>query len=248
MDLNLEGKLGIVTGGARGIGKALAYEMAKEGMDLYLFDREEESLKQTAEQIGAETKRRVIPVTVDVTNTEELKQVYASLNKDKKVYALVNNAGIARDNLLIRMKEEDIDSVLTVNLSSVIKLSKIVVPDLLKGGEGRIVNISSVVGLHGSAGQTNYAASKAGVVGFTKSLAKELASRGITVNAVAPGYIKTEMTEKLPDKVKEAFINQIPLRYAADPKDVAQVVTFLLSDKARYITGEVISIDGGMGM
>lgn len=246
MNLNLGGKLGLVTGAAQGIGKAIASEMAREGMDLYLFDMNEDHLTRTAAEIAGETGRTVTPVTVDITRNAELKSAYASIAK-KTLYALVNNAGITKDGLLMRMKEEDLDAVLNVNLVAAMRLTKLAIPDLLRSG-GRIVNLSSVVGLHGNAGQTNYAASKAGLVGFTKSLAKELASRSITVNAVAPGYVKTEMTERLSDKVQEAFLNHIPVGYGADPQDIAHVVTFLLSDKARYVTGEVIQVDGGFGM
>ncbi len=247
MDLNLEGKRGLVTGAAKGIGKAIAHEMAKEGMDLYLFDVIEDSLAQTAAEIREATGRTIVPVAVDITDSAELKRAYTSIAKDG-LDALVNNAGISRDNLLIRMKEEDIDAVLNVNLAAAMKLAKLAVPTLLRSKAGRIVSLSSVIGLHGNSGQTSYAASKAGIIGFTKSLAKELASRAITVNAIAPGYIKTEMTEKLPDKIREALLQQIPLGHAAEPWDVAQVVMFLLSDSARYITGEVIRVDGGFGM
>lgn len=247
MNLNLEGKRGLVTGAAKGIGRAIALEMAREGMDLVLFDMCGDCLTDTAAAIAEETGRTVVPVTVDITHAEALKGAYASIAGDG-LYALVNNAGISRDSLLIRAKDADIDSVLNVNLAAAMKVARLAVPTLLKSNAGRIVNLSSVIGLHGNYGQTSYAASKAGIIGFTKSLAKEIASRGITVNAIAPGYIKTEMTEALPDKIREALVAQIPMGYGADPWDVAQTVTFLLSDRARYITGEVVRVDGGFGM
>jgi len=247
MNLNLEGKRGLVTGAAKGIGKAIALEMAREGMDLVLFDMCDDCLRETAAAIAGETGRSVVPVCVDITHGEELKRAYAPI-AGNGLYALINNAGISRDSLLIRAKDADIDSVLNVNLAAAMKVARLAVPTLLKANAGRIVNLSSVIALHGNYGQTSYAASKAGIIGFTKSLAKEIASRGITVNAIAPGYIKTEMTEALPEKIKDALVAQIPMGYGAEPWDVAQTVMFLLSDRARYITGEVIRVDGGFGM
>ncbi len=185
----------------------------------------------------------------DISKREDVENVVAEIEKKYvSIHHLVNNAGITRDNLLMRMSEEEWDLVLNVNLKGAFLMTKAVIRNMIKNRRGRIVNISSVVGLMGNAGQTNYSASKAGLIGFTRSLAREVASRGITVNAIAPGYIETEMTLKLPQEVKEAFLNIIPMKRFGKPEEIAEVVLFLLSDSASYITGEVISVNGGMFM
>ena len=248
MDLNLEGKAAIVTGGARGIGKAIAENLVGEGMKVYIFDVNGDEARSTANEIAEMYKREVTAIEADIRHEKQITEAVKLIDRKDVIYALVNNAGITRDALLMRMKEEDLDLVVDVNLKAAMKLSKHIVRPMMKANEGRIVNISSVVGLIGSAGQTNYSASKAGLIGFTKSLAREVASRGITVNAIAPGYVETAMTDALPEEVKNEYLSKIPLGYASKPKDVADLVTYLVSARARYITGEVIRIDGGLGM
>ena len=242
-------KLAIVTGGARGIGKAIALELAKQGYDIaFNFVNNSEEAENTKKELEA-MGRQVYAKVVDVSNYEDceifVKEVF---EKFGRIDVLVNNAGITKDKLLLRMSKEDFGKVIDVNLVGTFNMSKNVAAIMCKSKCGRIVNISSVVGIEGNAGQSNYAASKAGIIGFTKSLAKELGSRNITVNAVAPGFINTAMTEVLKDEVKESIIATIPLKVFGEVQDVADLVSFLVSEKAQYITGQVINIDGGMGM
>ncbi len=238
----MEGRISIVTGGARGIGKAIASALKKNGIDVFIWDMDENG-KKTAEEIGAKFTK------VDISSYENVKENLKSLlDNTGRVDILINNAGITRDNLLLRMSEEDFDSVIKVNLKGVFNTTSLVLPSMLKNRCGRIVNISSVIGIIGNKGQANYAASKAGIIGFTKSVAKEVATRGITVNAIAPGFIETEMTGKLPDNVKDAYLKAIPMGSFGKPEDVANLILFLISPSASYITGQVINLDGGMVM
>lgn len=246
--IELLGELALVTGAGRGIGKSIALELADAGADVVICDIDEENAEKTREEIEARgRKARAFPI--DVTDSEAVNAMIKDIINDfEKIDIVVNNAGITRDSLLMRMKEKDWDAVLSVNLKSAFLVTKAVARYMMKARKGRIINIASVIGLMGNVGQANYAASKAGLIGFTKSIAKELASRNITVNAIAPGFIKTPMTEKLSDKMKDAMLAQIPLGYFGEPKDVAKVIRFLVSEDARYITGQVIQVDGGMVM
>jgi 3-oxoacyl-[acyl-carrier protein] reductase len=244
-----ERKVALITGASRGIGKEIAKKFAKNNYNLvinYTSDKTDlEGLKKEFEQCGIET----IFIKADVSDFKQCEDmVKQAIDKFGKVDVLVNNAGITRDNLLMRMKEEDFDSVINVNLKGTFNMTKNVVQHMMKKRCGKIVNISSVVGVAGNAGQANYSASKAGIIGFTKSLAKELASRNIYVNAVAPGFIQTDMTSVLNDTVKENINSQIPLKRMGTAEEVAKVVYFLASDESSYITGQVINVDGGMLM
>lgn len=238
----------IVTGASQGIGEAIAFELSRQGSKVMLVDIQKEKLEEVAQRVREENGKAFI-YSADVSQMGQVMGVIESVLQDhNRIDHLVNNAGITRDNLLMRMKEEDWDAVLAVNLKGIFNFSKAVVRHMLSNRAGRIVNLSSVVGLMGNAGQSNYAASKAGVIGFTKSLAREVAPRGITVNAIAPGYIATPMTEALPDAIKNTFVDMIPMKRFGTPEEVAHVVKFLLSDEASYITGQVIGINGGMLM
>lgn len=246
--MDLANRISLVTGASQGIGEAIALELSRAGAEVILVDIQQEKLEQNAKRIKA-SGGQASAHTADVTAADQVEGlVKVVLEAHGRIDHLVNNAGIARDSLLMRMKEEDWDSVLAVNLKGVFNLSKAVIRAMISSRFGRIVNVSSVVGLMGNAGQTNYAASKAGVVGFTKSLAREVAARGITVNAVAPGYIATAMTESLPEAVKETFLDIIPMKRFGTPEEVARVVRFLVSEEAAYITGQVISVNGGLLM
>ena len=247
--MQLEGKVAFVTGGSRGIGKAIALTLAEAGADVAINYAGNVA---AAEEVAAEIRkmgRRALILQGDVSKTEIAAEMMdAVVAEFGHCDILVNNAGITRDGLLMRMKDEDFDAVIDINLKGVYLVTKAVSKIMMKQRSGHIINMTSVVGVIGNAGQTNYAASKAGVIGFTKSCAKELASRGITVNAIAPGFINTDMTDVLPEKVKEAMVTQIPLGRMADAEEVATVATFLASDFANYITGQVINVDGGMVM
>ena len=240
-------KVAMITGATRGIGKQIALTLANEGYNIVLnYRTENDELKQLKNEIESK-KVKCLTVQGDVTNFEDCKQMIESaIEEFGKVDVLVNNAGITKDMLLARMKEEDFKQVIDVNLVGTFNMTKNVISYMMKTRNGRIINISSVVGIAGNAGQTNYSASKAGIIGFTKSLAKEVASRNILVNAVAPGFIETNMTEVLKQEVKDEIAKNIPLKRMGTPQDVANVVKFLASEDSSYITGQVISVDGGM--
>lgn len=245
----LKGKCAIVTGAAKGIGRAVALKLASLGANIVLNYRSSEDkaieLELELKELGVE----VLRVKGDISKLADVENL-VSQAKEKfgHIDIMVNNAGITKDTLLLRMKEEDFDSVIDVNLKGVFNCLKAITPIMVKQRSGKIVNLSSVVGITGNAGQVNYAASKAGVIGMTKSLAKEIGARGITVNAVAPGFIETDMTDGLGDKLKEEAKKGIPLRRLGTAADVAEVVAFLSSESSNYITGQVINVDGGMVM
>ncbi len=242
-------KVALITGAGRGIGKAIAERLAEEGAKVAICDIDRELVEKTAEEIRNRYQTQALAIYADVAKEEMVNAMVDEVIKTfGKVDILVNNAGITKDNLLLRMSEEDWDKVIAVDLKSVFLCTKAVIKYMIRQRYGRIVNISSVIGLRGNVGQTNYGAAKAGLIGFTKSAARELAGRNITVNAVAPGYITTEMTERLPQEVKEEMLKQVPLGRPGKPEDVAGVVAFLCSDDASYITGEIIRVDGGMAM
>ncbi len=249
--MNFDDKVALVTGSSRGIGKVIALQLAKNGADVvvnYPFEGEKES----AEEVVAEIKElgsNAIAIEADVTDAKQVKQMLKKVKSEfGTLNILVNNAGITKDKLLLRMKEEDWQSVLDVNLTGAFNVTKSALRLLMRAEEPRVINISSVVGLMGNAGQANYSASKAGLIGFTKSTAKEIAKKGVTVNAVAPGFIETAMTDKLKDSVVEQMIAAIPANEFGQAEDVANTVLFLASSQAQYITGEVIRVDGGMTM
>jgi 3-oxoacyl-[acyl-carrier protein] reductase len=244
----MEKKVAIITGSGRGIGKAIALKLAQENMNIVICDVDETAIAETVKEIEG-TGVQAIGIKVDVTNSDDVARLFdETIKKFQRVDVLVNNAGITRDNLLIRMQESEWDAVIAVNLKGTFNCLKAAAKIMMKQRSGKIVNISSVVGVMGNIGQANYSASKGAVISLTKSAAKELAPRNITVNAVAPGYIETEMTKNLPDNVKEMFLNLVPLKRPGSPEDVANVVSFLVSHQADYITGQVIHVDGGMVM
>ena len=242
-------KVALITGATRGIGKQIAITLAKEGYNIALnYRTENEDLAKTQKEIE-EIKVECLSVKGDISNFEDCKNIVTkTINKFGRIDVLVNNAGMTKDMLLMRMKKEDFEQVIDVNLVGTFNMTQNVINYMLKSRSGRIINISSVVGISGNAGQTNYSASKAGIIGFTKSLAKEVASRNILVNAVAPGFIQTNMTDVLKEEVKEEIAKTIPLKRIGKPEDVANVVKFLASEDSSYITGQVINIDGGMLM
>ena len=243
----LKGRVAIITGASRGIGKAIAIKLGEAGVNLVLnhYEPEELDLSKSIESQGG----KVYTLKGDISQFDEAgKLIDYAMEIFSRIDILVNNAGINRDNLLVTMKEEEFDRVISVNLKGTFNCIKHASKVMLKQRYGKIISISSIVGLIGNIGQANYAASKAGIMGLTKSVAKELGSRGITANAIAPGYIKTVMTDKLPDKIKEKMLNNIPLKKFGEIEDVANLVDFLVSEKAGYITGQVINIDGGMVM
>ncbi|MBB6735532.1 3-oxoacyl-[acyl-carrier-protein] reductase [Cohnella zeiphila] len=247
--LDLTGKTALVTGASRGIGRAIAIALAEAGADVAVnYSGSEAAAAETAQAIEA-LGRRAIVVRANVGKAAEFDaMVQQTLETFGKLDVLVNNAGITRDNLIMRMKEEEFDDVIETNLKGVFNGIKAVTRPMMKQRSGRIINISSVVGILGNAGQANYVAAKAGVIGLTKSASRELASRGITVNAVAPGYIETDMTGKLPKEVQDGIMAQIPLGRMGKPEDVAAVVVYLASDAAAYMTGQTLHVDGGMYM
>ena len=247
-DKRLEGKVAIVTGGSRGMGRAIAAALAREGAAVVVCSRNLEANRETAEQIKSEGGS-AHPFQVDVTDPDSVSALVKSVvEKFGRVDILVNNAGVTADNLLLRLKEADWDRVIDTNLKGTFNCIKAVARTMIKQRGGKIINMASVVGMVGNAGQANYCASKAGIIGLTKSVARELASRAINVNCVAPGLIKTAMTDALTDKAKEDVTKLIPLGRMGEPEDVAEVVKFLASPAADYITGEVIRADGGMAM
>ena len=243
----LTGKVALITGAARGIGKAIALRFASEGADIAFSDLNyDEQMNATEAEIAAVGVKAKGYASNAASFSDSGKLIAGIINDFGRIDILVNNAGITRDNLLLRMTEQDWDAVLTVNLKSAFNLTKSVQRYMIKQRGGSIINMSSVVGVNGNAGQSNYSASKAGLIGFTKSIAQELGSRGIRCNAIAPGFIETEMTHKLPDDVREAWIKTIPLRRAGKPEDVANVATFLASEFSSYVSGQVINVCGGM--
>jgi 3-oxoacyl-[acyl-carrier protein] reductase len=245
----LKDKVAIVTGGAQGIGRAIAELFAERGADVVLADIQFEKANETADSIIEQTGRRAMAFNLDATSLE---QANAMVEKTVEVFGgvhiLVNNVGTTRDTLLMRMPESDWDLVLNINLKSVFNCSKAVVRQMMRARYGRIINMSSVAGIAGNPGQTNYSSSKAGIIGFTKSLAREVASRNITVNAVAPGFVVTDLTADLPQEIKDASMLTIPIGRWGEPIEIAHAVAFLASDDAKYITGHVLSVDGGMVM
>jgi len=245
----LRDKIAVITGGGRGIGRAIAREFVASGADVVIFDK---VFPDDFDSFAAELRsggRNVVGKTIDITDTQATEKLCEEVVAEfGRVDILVNNAGITRDRLLMRMTDEDWDLVLAVNLKGAFIITRAIATTMMRQRKGKIVNISSVVGLIGNAGQANYAASKAGLIGMTKSIAKELAGRNITVNCVAPGYVETEMTARLSDEQRNAFLNVIPLKRGASAEEVAGVVAFLASEKSDYITGQVLAVDGGMVM
>ena len=247
--MHLGNKVAIVTGGSRGIGRAVALQLAHNGAKVVVnYAGNEQAAKEVVELITAKGGH-AIAVQADVANADSVDQmVKQAMDAFGRVDILVNNAGITRDTLLMRMKEDDWDAVLDTNLKGIFLCTKAVSRIMMKQKAGKIINMTSVVGIMGNAGQANYAAAKAGVIGFTKSMAKELASRNITVNAIAPGFISTDMTAVLSDQVKSDLVNSIPLGKLGTPEEIAYAVVFLSSDYANYITGQTLNVDGGMVM
>lgn len=244
----LKNKVAIITGAARGIGKEIALTFAREGANICICDVNKEFLEKTTKELES-MGRQAIGLNVDVTSFLQVEEmVQKILDKFTKIDILINNAGITRDNLLLRMKEEQWDAVLDVNLKGTFNCTKAVSKIMIKQKSGKIINIASIIGLIGNAGQSNYAASKGGVISFTKSIAKELASRNINVNAIAPGYIKTDMTAKLTGDLQESMLKMIPLGRFGEPSDVANAALFLVNESSNYITGHVIQVNGGMVM
>jgi 3-oxoacyl-[acyl-carrier protein] reductase len=246
--LPLTGRRAVVTGSSRGIGKAIALALAAAGADVAVHGRSEAGCQESAAQIES-LGRECLRYGVDLSETAATESMFADiLTRWGRIDILVNNAGVTRDSLLLRMKEDDWDEVLRVNLKSAFTSTKAASKAMMRQRSGTIINIASVVGISGNAGQANYSASKAGLIGFTKSMARELASRGITVNAVAPGYIDTDMTAGLSDELKQKVLAGVPLGRLGAPEDIAHAVLFLASDGARYITGQTLVVDGGMTM
>ena len=246
--MNFKNQVVWVTGSTRGIGKDIAIAFAKTGATVVLTGRSEEAAQKSSEELRFQGLNSV-GMGCDVTNMASVQEtVNKILDKHNRIDILVNNAGITRDNLLLRMSENEWDAVVSTNLKGTFACTKIVSKSMLKARSGKIINIASIIGIKGNAGQANYAASKAGIIGFTKSIAREFSSRGITSNAVAPGYIQTEMTDKLSEKAKEEIFKQIPLGKLGTPTDVANVCLFLASSDADYITGQTIIVDGGMAI
>ncbi|MDD5097697.1 MAG: 3-oxoacyl-[acyl-carrier-protein] reductase [Candidatus Omnitrophica bacterium] len=246
--MRLKDKVALVTGGARGIGQAIALTFAKEGADIVVADVNLEIASKTALEIEG-LGRKALALEMDVTNYEKVEEgINKILDKMGKVDILVNNAGITKDNLVLRMSQAEWDAVINVNLKGTFNCIKAVSRPMVKQRSGRIISIASIIGLMGNPGQANYAASKAGIIALTKTIAKELASRNINANAIAPGFIQTEMTAKLPEDIKKKMLEAIPLAKLGTPQDVANLCLFLASDESSYITGQVITIDGGMVM
>ncbi len=239
----------LVTGGTAGIGKAIALHFAKNGAHVAIFGTNEERGQKVVQEIEESTSSKVLFIAVDVSNTSQVKEAVDRVVEEfGSLDVLINNAGITRDGLLLRMSEDDWDRVLEVNLKSVYNTCKAAIRPMMKAKKGKIINISSVIGLTGNAGQVNYAASKSGIIGVTKSLAKELAGRNIFVNCIAPGFIETSMTSELNDTLKEEILRNIPLKRIGRPEEIASAALFLASEGSNYITGQVLPIDGGMTM
>jgi 3-oxoacyl-[acyl-carrier protein] reductase len=247
--MNLAGKTALVTGASRGIGREIALELARQGANVAVnFAGSEAKAGEVVDEIKS-LGRDAFTVKCNVSSADEVTQmVKETIDRFGKLDILVNNAGITKDNLIMRMKEEEWDDVLNINLKGVFLCTKAVTRQMMKQRIGRIINIASIVGVSGNPGQANYVAAKAGVIGLTKTTAKELASRNITVNAIAPGFITTDMTDKLPEDVKAEMLKQIPLARLGDPKDIAKLTAFIASDDSSYITGQTFHVDGGMVM
>ena len=245
----LKGKTALVTGAGRGIGRAIALTLAGYGADVAVnYSGSREKAEETAEEIRAMGRKAVL-IQADISKQEDCERMFREMESSLgTIDILVNNAGITRDNLAVRMSESEFDQVIDTNLKGAFFCMKMAGKAMMKARKGRIISISSISGVRGNAGQINYCAAKAGIIGMTKCLAKELASRNITVNAVAPGYIDTDMTAVLPEKVKEQVLQQVPLKRMGQPRDIAETVAFLASDRAAYITGQTIQVDGGMGI
>ena len=242
----LKDKVALVTGGANGIGKTIVMELAQQGCHVAVADVDLDGAQNVAKEVEG-IGRKSIAVKADISNVDDVKSMITkTIEAFEAIHILVNNAGITRDNLLMRMKEDEWDSVLRINLKGAFLCTQNVIRPMMKNKFGKIINISSIIGMMGNAGQANYAASKAGLIGFTKSVAKEVASKNIQVNAIAPGFIETEMTHDLPQNVKDLYLANIPAKRAGSPEDVARVVTFLASPGSDYITGQVIRVDGGL--
>lgn len=245
----LQNKIAVITGGARGIGRAIADDFIAEGADVVILDKFFPDDFESWKAGKSSGSRKILSRSLDVTSTSETEQVCQELAKELgRIDILVNNAGITRDKLMMRMSEEDWDMVLAVNLKGAFNMMKALTTIMIRQKAGKIINISSVVGLTGNAGQSNYSASKAGLIGLSKSIAKELASRNINVNCVAPGFVETDMTAKLNEEQRKAMLSVVPMKRTSQPSEIAGVVTFLASEKADYITGQVIPVDGGMVM
>ncbi len=247
--MSVAGRTAVITGGGRGIGRAICLELARQGANIVVNDiAEDEQAWQTAKDCEALGVQAIV-VAGDVSKAEDCKKVVDTTTKTfGSLDILVNNAGITRDGLIMRMSEEDFDDVIRINLKGTFLFMKQVARLMMKQRHGRIISISSVVGVHGNAGQVNYSASKAGIIGMTKSLAKELGTRNVTANAIAPGFIQTKMTDVLPEKAKEEMMKSIPVGRMGQPEDIAHAVAFFAQDESSYITGQVLGVDGGMGM
>ncbi|TET13688.1 MAG: 3-oxoacyl-[acyl-carrier-protein] reductase [Actinobacteria bacterium] len=247
--MRLKDRVAIITGGARGIGKKISQTFLEEGASVYIFDVNQEEGVKTVSEFQLAYDNKVNFFKVDITDEKGVEQsIKKIIEAEGRIDILVNNAGITRDNLILRMSLKDWKKVIDINLTGAFICSKHTVKYMVKKRSGKIINISSIVGVHGNAGQSNYSSSKAGIIGLTKTLARELAGRNILVNAIAPGYIETEMTEKLSDKIKEKLMEQIPSGRLGSVDDVAKTALFLASDDSNYITGTVINLDGGMGI
>ncbi|QPC46312.1 3-oxoacyl-[acyl-carrier-protein] reductase [Mangrovibacillus cuniculi] len=247
--MKLVGKTAVVTGASRGIGRAIALELSAQGANIVVnYAGSEAKAMEVAEEVRALGTKAIV-VQANVSNATEVQDMMKrAVEEFGSIDILVNNAGVTRDNLLMRMKEEEWDEVININLKGVFLCTKAVTRTMMKQRSGSIINVASIVGVSGNAGQANYVAAKSGVIGLTKTTAKELAPRGITVNAIAPGFISTDMTDKLTPEVKEAMLAQIPLARFGEPKDIASVVSFLASEDAKYMTGQTLHVDGGMVM
>lgn len=247
--MNLDGKVALVTGASRGIGREIALELAREGAKVVVnYSGSEAKANEVVDEIKS-TGREAVAIQCNVADSDSVQaMVKETISQFGALDILVNNAGITKDNLLMRMKENEWDDVININLKGVFLCTKAVTRQMMKQRSGRIINISSIVGVSGNPGQANYVAAKSGVIGLTKTAAKELAPRGITVNAIAPGFISTDMTDQLPEDVRNEMLKQIPLNRFGDPKDIARVVSFIASESSSYMTGQTLHIDGGMVM
>ena len=245
--IDFTNKTAIITGASKGIGKSIAFDLAKYGCDLCLLSRNKNDLNNVKNEILSKFDININCYVTDISNYESVKKTFNEIiEKYNKVDILINNAGITKDNILVRMSIDEWNSVINTNLTGYFNCCKAIIKQMIKQKYGKIINISSIIGLKGNSGQANYAASKAGIIGLTKSLSKEVGSRNITVNAIAPGFIETKMTDRLDKTNQDKFLNTIPLKHFGKSQDVANLVSFLASDKASYITGQIIAIDGGI--